>query len=568
MKRNSFLATVLCFGIFFSSLSVLAQEADNSSQSALQFNKELGSFYYQDALTSQLAKTISPAKGLIDIESYILGPGDLISINIEANQPILLRGILINPQGEIVTPLTKPISVNDLQINEAELVIKEVLENTFRTPKVTITLEQPRSVSVYISGGVPYPGKYHHPPFSRVDEAIYPSVKKLPKNPSLDEVSLSYTSELLENQYFDFRNITLVRENGDTLIADLTSYFKTGDLSSNPLVYDSDHIIVKRVTEKSPEITISGAVASNQEIQFKSSDTPQHLIELAGGYTPEANTELIYIFRSNNGDITRIDLPKEEWANISLKPNDRLVVPEIKMSSTSTSAEVYGEVNLPGYFPVVEGKTTAFDLLSLAGGTTESALVSAAFLSRRGDLENEALNKFNVDLMSRTSDQLSQGFEYLELETRNSQNRVHIDLKDEAQLRSLKIYNGDKLFIPRDENTVFVFGQVNNPGYYSFSSSQKVSDYINRAGNFALAADKERVFIIKAGINTWYKPSETNLESGDKIFVDRKPYEELNALRSYEIQKQQLKNTRIQLVMTGLTTITSIITAYVAITRN
>lgn len=571
MKRFIFLVIAFSFGLFFPFQNqVFSQNSSEETSVGLEFNTNLGSYYFQDVLSTELAGPASINKGLIDIDNYRLGPGDLLSINIKGNQPILLRGLLVNPSGEIVTPLMEPISVNNMSLLEAENAVSNAISKTLRNPSISITLEQPRKATVYITGGVPYPGKYTLPPFYRVDEAIYPSIKKVPTSTTGEEPGYYYTSELLENNYFDFRNITIVRNTGDTLTADLVGFFKTGRLDRNPVVYDGDKLIIKELSTNSPKITVSGAVASNEEIEFKSSDSIEFLIEIAGGYSSEANTKLVYVFRSQNGSISRLEIPKTQWPSTKLQPNDRIVVPKSALNSSATSAEVYGEVELPGYFPIIEGTTTASDILTMAGGLTHNALSSAAYLTRKGIIENQANDKFNVDLMRRTSDQLSQGFEYLEMETRNSQNRVHIDLKDQAQLESLKIYNGDKLFIPRDEQTIFIFGQVNNPGYYPFSTSspQAISDYIARAGGFALAADQKRIFIIKAGINTWFKPNETKLESGDKIFVDREPYEELNALRQYEVQKQQLKNTRIQLIMTGLTTITSIITAYVAITRN
>ncbi|MEX1122452.1 MAG: hypothetical protein WED82_09985, partial [Balneolales bacterium] len=88
-----------------------------------------------------------------------------------------------------------------------------------------------------------------------------------------------------------------------------------------------------------------------------------------------------------------------------------------------------------------------------------------------------------------------------------------------------------------------------------------------RAGDFALAAQESRIFVIKSGSRSWYPPSETNLESGDIIFIDREPYDELQASRSYDMQVRGQRNNNIQLIMTGLATVTSIITTYVAITR-
>ena len=233
----------------------------------------------------------------------------------------------------------------------------------------------------------------------------------------------------------------------------------------------------------------------------------------------------------------------------------------------SASAWVYGEVSIPGNFPVESGSTTALELLQTAGGLSPEALPAAAYLVRSGGQKNEIPNQFNADLMKRTSDQYLQGLEYLDAETRLSKNKVYIDLSDDSQLQGLKIFDGDRLYIPKDDQTIFVFGQVNNPGYFGYSGTKTVNEYITQAGGFALSADKDRIFILKAGNATWFKVGDTDLSSGDKIFIDRQPVEELNAKRAYDIQKQQLRNQRTQLIMTAITTITGIITTYVAVRR-
>ena len=87
------------------------------------------------------------------------------------------------------------------------------------------------------------------------------------------------------------------------------------------------------------------------------------------------------------------------------------------------------------------------------------------------------------------------------------------------------------------------------------------------ANGITIAADENRIFVIKAGSRAWYKPVETTLQSGDIIFVDRIPFEDVSTGRSFEVQFQQLKNNRIQLIIAGAGTLASIVTAYVAIRR-
>lgn len=477
-----------------------------------------------------------------------------------------MRGILVNSQGEIVTPIFGVINVEGKTITEAQNEIKNKVEETLTDPDVVISLDQPRPFTIHITGDIPHPGKYVIPAQSRVDFAIFQSVTD--GNRVLDSRAQYSASSLLSRGY-SFRDIKITHKNGETQSADLISYYSAGSLANNPFVRDGDLITLTKSNPDNARISVSGSVRSPFEVEFLETDTPEKLLKIAGGFTPEADTSVLMVLRRVNNQIVKIELNPTEWSNYDLLPNDRLIISSRDKINRSASAWVNGEINFPGNFPIINGTTTAYELLEMAGDFTSNALPKAGYLIRAGSVENEVPNKFNSDIMKRTSNQLLQGFEYLELENRLSRNRVFVDLSSDSQLKQVRLFDGDRLFVPRDENTVFVFGQVNNPGYFPYDNNNAlVTNYISKAGGFSLAADKDRIFIIKAGSNTWYKPEDTSIDSGDLIFVDRNPFDELNAKRNYEIQKQQLKNNRIQLVMTALTTITSIITAYVAITRN
>lgn len=543
------------------------QEDRSTDYSAEMMQLDFGIFngiLYSDPLGIQLSAQQIPLEQPIDKNTYTLGMSDLLTIKMEASQTMFMRGIIVNPQGDISLPQLGPINVDGMTIAEAEEAIKEEASTILReTPEVIITLERLRPIYVRVKGGVPHPGLYLIPSQSRVDQAIFSSLND--GNRNLRNTSLSNTANILNTGNYSFRNVKITRSTGEKVTADLVSYFRIGDKEYNPIVQDGDVIELNPLNIETPKVSISGAVKTDYEFQFVEGDTPYQLLQIGGGFEEIADTTHLLVFRRTGNGAEQIRVESNEWHDFQLQPNDRVIAPFGDEANTSASAWVHGEVQIPGNFPITTGETTALDLLELTGGLTRDALPQAAYLMRSGGIRNEIPNKFNADLMRRTSDQVIQGLEYLETETQLSQNRVFIDLEDDSQLAGLKIFDGDRLYIPRDENTVFVFGQVNNPGYFPFTDNTTTNGYINRAGGFALSADRDRVFIIKSGNATWYRPGETELESGDRIFVDRQPIEELNALRTYEIQQQQIKNTRTQLILTAISTITGIITTFVAI---
>ena len=553
------------FILLFSTYSTAQSRDGSASQNGfnLDLSDQLGGIYYQDPLGIQLSSRLLPFEGTIDPNVYQLGPNDLISITINSAKSVFLRMLVVNPQGEVMLPLVGLVKIGGLTISEAEKHIKKVSSDSFKNHTVNLTVENPRPVIIHVAGGVPYPGKYIVPAQSRVDQAIFSSITSGNRDISKSVVN---SSDFLKNHNFSFRKI-LIERNGNTISADLIDFFRNGNFDSNPYVKTGDLIRVSKIGPETPKVSISGAVLEDIEIEFLENDTPEKLLRIGGGFEDGADQSKLYVFRKSEATVDRIEIPFDKWSTFKLEPNDRVVAAFNIDTDASASAWVYGEVEVPGNFPITSGQTTALQLLGYAGNLTNRALPKAAYLMRSGGWRNEIPNKFNADLMKRTSDQLVQGLEYFDAETQLSRNKVFIDLNDQVQLQNLQIFDGDRLYVPRDEQTVFVFGQINNPGYYPFEQDKPVNQYIRDAGGFSLSADENRIFVIKAGNATWFSPKETNLESGDRIFIDRNPVEELNALRTFEIQKQQLKNQRAQLIMTGITTITGIITTYVAIRR-
>lgn len=570
MNFSKYFVLLLSFASFLLLLNTGVKAQQNgqvtnppTSNFNLNFNPFTAGYYYLDALSARSGDQFFMSDGEIDINEYLLGPNDLITVSLQGTESIVLRALLINPQGDIILPMLGAVKVANQTIAEAQKTIDQKANNIFKAPNTRISLERARPLSIQVTGGVEFPGKHVVPPFSRVDAAIYQAVN----GNSIETTESGSLGNLLNTSgSFSLRNITIDHRDGTTDTADLIAYFKAGESHKNPILKYGDQISVSRLSNKAPRVSISGAVLDANEFEYSSSDTPELLVRIAGGFKPEADTSKLFVFRNENGTQQKIEVLREDWSSFDILPNDRLIVPADQGLKSSSSAWVYGEVVTPGNFPIENGETTALELLTISGNLTDRALPSASYLIRAGSQENEIPNEYNTELLKRTSDQLAQGFDYLDLETKLSQNKVYIDISDEEQLAGVKIYDGDRMYIPRDEQTVFVFGQVNNPGYYPFTETdQTVGDYINRAGGFALSANEERTFIIKAGSSTWYRPNETQIKSGDRIFVDREPYDELNAQRTYEVQKEQIKNTRIQLILTGISTITGIITTYVAI---
>ena len=611
---NSLLLILLFFfSPFLANPSDAQQRNDQNRRFSLPAGDDLGRFHHLDELGIRLASGWLYHSSL-DIETYRLNSGDLLSITLEGNVSGTIRGLRVNSQGSIVIPEAGVISVANLLFFDAQERIAAKMAEVFPDTRATLTLEQPRTIQVHVVGNIPFSGPQLVFAQTRLDQAIYRAFfqVKVPQQEPVardieDPVEVSeidralvptgmldnrYPEEFLQQNRFALRNILINRADGTKVAADLFHYLKTGDLESNPMVKQGDIISINRFHEYNPRVSVSGAVHESLEMEYREDDTITRLVEMAGGTTFDAADDLVKVLRIQNQRVQELRLSgPDEIASFSLAPNDRVIVPFDRDKRTSQAVEVYGEALLTGRFPIREGVTTLHDLLDMAGGFTDRALVRSAYLirSRPGmteygkedelsltEIEPHVLlpnsrfgfrPSFDHIKLRRTSDQYLQGFDYLFMEHRVSRERVPIDLLNEDQMRQVLLFDGDRLHIPRDDGTIFVFGQVNNPGYYTFREGMGVSDYIQNAGNFALAAMDERVFIIKSGTYSWYRADQATLESGDLVFVDRIPYEELQTAREYELRQRELRNNTVQIIFAGIATVASVVTAYVAVTR-
>ncbi len=579
--------------------------------SELNLGGALGSFYFMDQLGLTLGMSAFPVNHAINPDTYILGPGDLVAITLEGDTNGSFRGLMVTPQGEVIIPNVGMFKVDGLHLSQAEEEITSLIEDNFRNTKARILVERPRMVQVHIAGEVPFPGSQLVPSQTRLDQAIYPSLFSM----GPDQIRLAaganniippavYPTGFVTGSDYNLRNIEILHLDGSRTVADLVAYFRAGDLENNPPVRFGDVIQVSKKQIYGNKISISGAVKKPAQLDFKEGDSVANLINIGGGFTDDAVTAEVTVYRRNGSTIDTFTVSPDDTT--PLEPNDRVVVDFDRSIRTHQAAWVHGQAVSPGNYPIEKGVTTVYDLLSLAGGLTDDALPHAAYLIRKqpnhrlfdgtspdlppvdrvalgdslgisvpsGVMPRYFESRSTLDLPSfdpkrifRTSDQFKEGYEYLNLESTLNRNQIYLDLSDEEQLKRIVVFNSDEIFIPKDDNLVFLLGQINRPGYYTFESGMGAYDYVAKAGGYSLAADDERVFVIKAGTNSWYLPSETTVQSGDIIFVDRQPLDDLTSARMHEIQRAQIRNTNIQLVVGSITALSSLITAYIALTR-
>jgi len=497
---------------------------------------------------------------VVNPDTYILQPGDVVSLQFEGNFTLYVPSIQINPSGSIVLPNLGSFAISDISITEATKLLKEFAKKKLNKTELTyFGLEKARVATVDVFGVNRKSGSYTLPGLSRLEALMY---KLFGQTDVITLANQSQTvinrppnysfKEILDNSV-SYRDIVIRHKDGSKDTIDFVYFIRAGIGSSNPVVQNGDQLFFTTQSQKQARVSISGEVNFEGEFLYKNKETLADLVKLGSGFTTNSDTTYVYLVKTSGAQ----KIKREEWERVELEPNERVVVPQKVRELTSSSAWVYGQIEVPGNYSIADQETSVLELIEKAGGLRQSALRNGAYIIRsRQNTSTTISAQSDFDLLlQRTSDQFIQGLEYLELESKLGRNRINLNLDDKESLKAVRIYDGDNLIIPQNLNLVTVFGQVMIPGQYVFDASKSAVDYVKQeAGGMTNAANETRIFIIKAGTLSWYRPTETKIESGDLIFVDRVPYADFDTKTQIDISRNNLKLSIWSLVISAIGT--------------
>ena len=503
-------------------------------------------------------------EGALDTDAYVVGPGDVFSIATGGLAPLLVS-LPVSADGTLVLPEAGSIDAAGRTLAEVQRAATEALRRSFRNVPVEVSLALPRQFFVHVTGAVPEPGRFLMMPVSRVDDALQQAfaaeVRARPDPDGRPRIVGSATAQRpAPNAAFQpaLRNVLITHADGTTTSLDLIRYYATGDLSENPYLRDGDVIAVPAYHEDRDVVRVSGDVTYPGKYDFRPGDTALDLLRIAAGPGTLDDRAEIRLTRRDGAEPQRLSLGDLDHAPpLRLQPGDHLNV----LPRDVAEAQINGMIEYPGTYPIDDGQTTVRQLVAMAGGLKEDAALGAAFLERPQTMAfKETGQTSDLDFFSRS---------YLQQSI--YANRVVVDLA--AVLRGeaddVTLTDGDRLVIPRDEGQVFVTGNVPRPGYVPFVPGQPARYYVEQAGG---AGPLSRgTYVFEDGSGRMRTGEGASVGSGDTVFIDRVDLAEATQPELAQLlitERASRRQTRIlttQTIITGVSAITSILTAYVAI---
>jgi polysaccharide export outer membrane protein len=458
----------------------------------------------------------------INPETYTVGPGDILSVNIWTSPPLNFL-VQVTVEGTAIIPTVGEVKVAGRTLQDAKEDIIRKIRTKYISGEVTVTLVSPRTFYITVTGYAPRDEKYKVRSIDRVSNAIllvfYPQ----------DTLEAKRVRPMLN--VVNFRKIQL-RRNGVVLNVDLRKYFATGDDRYNPYLLEGDWIVLQR-RDPNSFVSIYGAVNKPGLYEFVEGDKLTDIIKIAGGTLESADIERVEISRlDEQGKIKqKIYVNLKNILNglaedVSLERNDRIFVPEERTLKQDYKVTVTGEVKYPGTYPISRNGTMLSQILKEARLTEYSDVQNVLVIN--GGADNPIAVRIDTllpllllkNFVFPSSDSLYFSYE-VDLLKSLKFNSIDVE-KVISGAEDYELQDGDLIYVPPKNNFVYVFGQVNTPGFVSYEKGKDYRYYISKAGGFTRFARKGDVKVIKRKTFTWNDADDVEIEPGDYIFVPKK----------------------------------------------
>jgi len=296
---------------------------------------------------------------------------------------------------------------------------------------------------------------------------------------------------------------------GTTEFFDLLSFYVHGDASQNPYLTGGEHIRVAFREPREDQLQISGAVSKPGFIEFHPGDRVSDLIDFSYGFVPRADIDRIVVTRmtGENGEpktlSTRAHGSHDRWTidqDIDLVRGDRVYVDYLPGVGQLATVALYGEVQRPGHYSVVEDSTRLSQLVAAAGGLTPDASPLGTQILRLG-FPGAGSGDSVPPLVSADLRALLTG-----------------DMSQDIALR-----DRDSIYVPPLALGIQVVGYVKRPGILTYNPESPASAYIERAGGYVDQADKGGVRVARLGTSVLDKPDDDRPPGpGDRILIPGK----------------------------------------------
>ena len=368
---------------------------------------------------------------------------------------------------------------------------------------------------------------------------------------SIEEVKLDTSGLSHPMKDGDIVNFTLISprfENSITLRGNVASpgrYPWHEGMKISDLIPNRDFLITRDYWKQQNAITLQEEV-NGGKVSEKLNDVKRN--------APEINWDYAVIQRISQRDLSTELLPfnlgkaileKDPAADLALQPGDIVTIfsqadLRVPREQQTKLIKLEGEFESAGIYRAAPGEKLR-DLVTKAGGLAPSAYLYAAVFTRESTREQQqerldmVISQMERDI-ARQSVQTTQNAKNTE-EASAAKSALEAQRVSLDKLRQLKadgrivlnlhpnddsvdaipdipLEDGDRLYIPSRPIVVSVVGDVYNQGSFLQQPGKTVNNYLRNAGGPTRAADKGRIFVVRANGAVVSKDAASGFWSG------------------------------------------------------
>lgn len=377
---------------------------------------------------------------------YVLGPGDTLRIDVWGNIEGHYR-VTVDRSGQIVVPKVGVINLWGQTFAQARETIHKHISKYFKHFQANISMDDLRSIQVFLVGEVVAPGTYQVSSLSSVLTAL--SVAGGPaKSGSL-------------------RQVKVLRRGQQVAVIDFYDFFRRGDNAKDIRLQSGDTIFVP---VSGALVGVAGNVRRPAIYEVLPGETLGNVLEMAGGTVSTAYLQKIRIERvedHNRKVVMDVKLgsgEQDEASALQFALRDRDLVEVAPIAGAGDYVKLYGYVSRPGEYQLVEGMRLR-DLLLPYDNLLPEYYPHALQIIRRTPPE------YRPEILTVDLQQALAG---------HPNHNLPLQEYDEVRLFSREEME--------EFPEVLVSGAVLNPGTYRLFDNMTIRDLITAAGNLKRGA--------------------------------------------------------------------------------
>ena len=428
---------------------VIAPRGPGAEELVPQENRIFGQDFFS---THHL--TFEPNMNMPTPANYILGPGDEIIIDIWGNSELNVR-YTIAPDGHITVPGLGRIQLSGMRVDQATAHLRNAFSSIYSdldSPQprtfLAISVGNVRTIRVNVMGEVVTPGTYTLSSFASAFHALYAAGGI--------------------NRIGSLRTIRVFRAGKTEAVVDIYEYLMHGNDAGDITLRDGDII---KVDPYGVLAQITGEVKRPMWYEMKENETLDDLIRFAGGFRGEAYKENVQLRRKGTSEMEVYTVNALQFPDFRMHDGDQITVGNI-LTRFANRVAIEGAVMRPGSYAIGDDIKTVGDLVKKAQGPREDAFLSRALLYREKADLTPIVESVDVEALL--------------------QNRIP----------DIALRKNDRLFVPSvisllDNFTVYVGGEVREPGTYAYADNMSIEDAIVQAGGLRESASTARIDVYR-----------------------------------------------------------------------